>query len=63
VKITLHITPINTFHFLAILIITYTLQMSVASVALLPLKYGVAVASQTDTAFVKSNFTFYMQHV
>jgi hypothetical protein len=63
VKITLHITPISTFHFLALLILTSTLQMSVASVALSPLKYVVAMASQTYTAFVKSNFTFYMQHV
>jgi hypothetical protein len=63
VKITLHITPISTFHLLALLILTSTLQMSVASVALSPVKYVVAMASQTYTAFVKSNFTFYMQHV
>jgi hypothetical protein len=62
-KITLHITPISTFHFLALLIITFLLQMSVASVTLSPLKYGVAMASQTDPAFVKSNFTLYVQYV
>jgi len=63
VKITLHITLISTFRFLALLILTSTLQMPVASVALSPLKYVVAMASQTYTAFVKSNFTFYMQYV
>jgi hypothetical protein len=63
VKITLHITPINTFHFLPLLIITSTLQMSVASVTPSSVKYGLAMASQTDTAFVMSKFTFYMQHV
>jgi hypothetical protein len=43
--------------------LTSTLQISVASVALSPLKYGVAIASQINTAFVKSSFTFHMKHV
>jgi hypothetical protein len=56
VKITLHITSISIFHLLALLTLTSTLQTSVASVA--PLKCGVAMASQTGTAFVKQTLRF-----
>jgi hypothetical protein len=63
VKIILHITPIGTFLFLAFLNLTSALQILVALVALSPLTYGMAMASQTNTAFGKSNFTFYMERV
>jgi hypothetical protein len=62
-KNTLHIAPICTLHLLALLILTSTLQMSVMSMTLPPLKYGVATASQINAASAKPNFTFFRKHV